>query len=105
MLHFDRGYLREIDDLIAAADAAEFDLPGADDLRVTDEDGLSSTRQETIVIETLTTAVQGDTETAVQTPDGLSRGVWITVYLARAQNVAGVFLGGSADGIGAEIRG
>lgn len=39
----------------------------------------------------------------VQTPDGMSRGVWITVYLARAQNVAGVFLGGSADGIGAEI--
>lgn len=39
----------------------------------------------------------------VQTPDGPSRGVWITVYLARAQNLAGVFLGGSADGIGAEI--
>lgn len=39
----------------------------------------------------------------VQTPDGQSRGVWITVYLARAKNLAGVFLGGSADGIGAEI--
>lgn len=40
------------------------------ELRVTDEDGLSSTRQETLVIEALTTEpAQGETGTAVQTPD------------------------------------
>ncbi len=38
-----------------------------------------------------------------KTDEGYSAGNWITVYLARAKNLAGVYFSGSLEGLGADI--